>query len=210
MPSAGPYIDGDSPPTPQRVEAARRLYRAIFAILDYPGGREDFDRLVRAGCDRFWLASRLAHPVALRNTREGNAETRKMALNQVKAFRASLVKTRKLARPFHDLAGVPELEEALDWLIGTMAERPPHQPVPLFTVRQCQEFDFLNGIRKQTGRPHYREAANLLAAVYTASGIPQEEHPCEDSLEKLVRRSRSNSAAWRKAMPKIRQEPEGR
>ena len=166
------------------------------------GARDDFDRLVRAHCNRAWLEYQLTRPVSSRIGRKGGAEKRKRELGRVKAFMNSLCKTAQLlAKGFQVMNPIvmEDLRRALNSAIKEVSSWGAPPARELFTGRQNQQFRLMDGLRQQTGRPHYREVANLLAAVYTAADKPEEEHPSEDSLEKLDRRFRRNRQAWTKA-----------
>jgi hypothetical protein len=185
---------------PNTSQASRKtLDRILSAGV---GARDDFDRLVRAHCNRAWLEYQLTRPVSSRLGRKGDAEKRKRELRRVKAFTNSLRKTAELlAKGFQVMNPIVTegLRKALNSALkeASLWCEPPARE--LFTGRQNQQFRLLAGLRRQTGRPHYREVANLLAAVYTAAGKPEAEHPSEDSLEKLDRRFRRNRQAWTKA-----------
>jgi hypothetical protein len=165
----------------------------ILNELDVPN---NFEKLVRAGYPPCELAVRLIEPVKPAG-RTGDAELRKAEKDLASALLNSLKKTRQLARDFkRTIAPLPGLEGFLKGCIRevrTFAEL--KRPKPLFNERNNQQFRLLERVRALTRQPHHREVAELLCAIYTAQGIPENEFPTQGSLKEIENTSNKNRAS---------------
>ena len=164
----------------------QRLKDRLRIILRKPLAGEALEELVSKGCDRAFLECYLTEPVEPDGPVD-DAESRKAELNLAKSLKRSLEKTQRLMEQFKQFFGEPFTD--LKWALAEAhqrvrpwADRP--RPVLLLTRRQNQQFRLLERIHSTTGRWHYREAANLLAAVYAVSKI--DKHPNEESLKYVV------------------------
>jgi hypothetical protein len=164
----------------------QRLKDLLKIILREPLAREAFEKLVGEGCDRAFLECYLIEPVEPDGPVD-DAKSRKAELNLAKSLKLSLEKTQRLMGQFKQFSGEPftDLKWALEEAhqrVRPWTDRP--RPVLLLTRRQNQQFRLLERIHSTTGRPHFREAASLLAAVYAVSKI--DKHPNEESLKYLL------------------------
>jgi hypothetical protein len=171
-------------PPDQRYAKAPELCRGtVEKILEHPVARKTYDRLVDEGCGAAWLQSWLTEPVKP-DRRRDDAESRRKERNSVKALQASLEKAARLAR---------ELGESRSYLHAAIVKVarqvvPATWFLPIFNLREYQQFRLVEYIREQTRRPRYADASTLIQAVYTFRGIPERELPDENTLKKLVAR----------------------
>lgn len=189
----------------KNTEDALRQARAsrddlLKRILQQPSVPEAFDELATM-CDRAWLQAYMTEPVQSAEASE-DADSRKHELNLIRQLRGSLKKTQRVLEGFREMSGEPlgYLDDAVGVAIEQIrpwAER--LRPVALFTPRQNQQFRLLNRIWQRTHRRQFGKTATLLGAIYTARGVPEEEHPTEKSLEYLAKRFEKNQQDWRKA-----------
>lgn len=182
-------------------------------VLAGDGVQDALDHLARKCADRpgeppicAFLESYLAEPVARTEASE-DASSRKMDWNLAKQFASSLAKTQKLSARFSRMSGEPmvRLNGALSDAASRVrpwAQNP--RPELHFTPRQLQQLRLLEYIRRHTHSWHCPEVATLLVATYTARGVPEAEHPTEESLSYLVKKFRENREKHRKGRLKGR------
>lgn len=182
----------------ERLEKILSAYRAAF------------DRLVQWGCHRNGLSSRL-----LRNPKSpqkfDDAEGRKAAKNELGSLAATLRKAAKLVRGtgnrYADLNDVFRFRAltvelrgparkrmgAQQWLNYAATRVEEHvQSLGLrllFSPRDNDRLDFLLWVEKETRKPRYKEAADLLSAKERTT-------VSESYLKKLMTAYRKNSLAW--------------